>query len=329
MIPHKIKALFKFIDFLESKKTELIEKYIPLCDEISKLDIRRNELKPDKNYIDKLQYNDLQNEIHNKFEPIIENIYNPITEKLKELEIWSGDNAFSSIWNNNISSISEIKREFSSKDVTEIIRYKQLYLSFRSETNSSFLCLSLIFHVLDEILKELFDFFKNTKTNEFDSFETKTIEVDSIEEAVKSLQENRGKNIKLSIPTKTLFKNSNERNIPTNLINVKNEIIMGDKFENIQNSTIYNRSTFTEAFNTIKTNYNEESAQALEIVKFLVEKSENKEAGELFDSFNEEVSKEKPKTSVLKSLWEGLTKIVPMITETVGLVDKIMPLIHH
>lgn len=107
------------------------------------------------------------------------------------------------------------------------------------------------------------------------------------------------------------------------------ELIMGDKFENIHNSTIYNRSTFTEAFNTIKTNYSEDAAQALEIVKSLVEKSENKEAGELFDSFNEEVKKEKPKKSVLVSLWDGLIKIVPMISQTVGLIDRITPLFHH
>jgi hypothetical protein len=110
---------------------------------------------------------------------------------------------------------------------------------------------------------------------------------------------------------------------------VVKELIMGDKFENIQHSTIYNRSTFTEAFNIIKTNYDEDAAQALEIVKSLVEKSENKEAGELFDSFNEEIQKEKPKKSVLASLWDGLTKIVPLITQTVGLVDKITPLFHH
>lgn len=107
------------------------------------------------------------------------------------------------------------------------------------------------------------------------------------------------------------------------------ELIMGDKFENIRdNVTIYNRSRFKEAFNTVKSSYNEEAADALEIVRGLVERSGKKEAGELFDSFNDEIKKDKPKKSVLESLWDGLLKAVPMISQTAGLIDKIKALFH-
>lgn len=231
MIPQKIQALFNFIDYLDKNKIEYIEKYIPLCNELQNLNKKRSELKPHGNYIDKQQYDRIQNQIKEKFSPITSNIFNPILNKLRELEIWSGDETYSSIWNNNISTISDFKGDFTSEDIIQVIQYKQKYLSFRAETNTDFLCLSFVFHSLDEILKELFDFFKDTNENEFDSFEAKIIKVNSLEEAVKGLRENKGKNVQFSIPTQTLYNNLNEKQISTSIANIKNEIIMGDKIE--------------------------------------------------------------------------------------------------
>jgi hypothetical protein len=329
MISEKIQALFDFIDYLDTNKAEFIEKYIPLCDELTNLDIQRSKLKPKNNYIDKQRYDEIQKGIEEKFQPITQNIYIPVLDKMKELGIWSGDNVFTSIWNNNMSAIYDLRENFTSDDIIKIKIYKQKYLSFRTETNSNFLCLQIVLSNLDDILKELFDFFKDNNENEFESFETKTIAVNNFEAAIKGLVENKGKNVKFSLPQESLYNFQDERQVQVPLHNIKNEIIMGDKFENIHHSTIYNRSTFKEAFNSVKTNYSEECAQALEIVKSLIEKSGNEEAGELFDSFNEEIKKETPKKSVLTSLWDGLIKIVPMITQTAGLVDKIMRLIHH
>jgi len=111
------------------------------------------------------------------------------------------------------------------------MEYKQKYLSFREETNTDFLCLQIVFTHLDELLKELFDFFKDNDMNEFDSFETKTVEVNSIGEALQGFLENKEDNVKFSIPTKTLFKNSNKEQIQNSTTNVKNELIMGDKIQ--------------------------------------------------------------------------------------------------
>lgn len=239
MIPQKIQSLFDFIDFLNKNKREYIENYIPLCNELKNLGNKRNELNPKGNYIDKQKYDNIQIQIKEKFSPITLNIFTPISNKLKELEIWSGDETYSSIWNNNISAISDFKRDFKSEDVVQVMQYKQKYLSFRTETNTDFLCLSFAFQNLDEILKELFDFFKDTNKNEFDSFETKTIEVNSIEEAAKGFLENKGKIVKFSIPTKTLFNSSNDNQIQTSSMNIKNELIMGDKIKvgDIQNNS--------------------------------------------------------------------------------------------
>src|SRR5260221_11329578 len=180
MIPEKIQALFEFIDYLDTNKTEYIEKYIPLCDELNNLDIQRSKLKPKNNYIDKQRYDEIQKEIKEKFQPITQNIYIPVLNKLKELKIWSGDDVFTSIWNNNSSAIYDFKESFSSDDIPEVIAYKQKYLNFRKETSSNFICLQFVLSNLDEIFKQLFDFFKDNNENEFESFETKTIEVNSI-----------------------------------------------------------------------------------------------------------------------------------------------------
>ncbi len=231
MIPEEIQALFKFIDYLDTKKIEYIEKYIPLCDELKNLDIQRSKLKPKNNYIDKQQYDDIQKEISEKFLPITQNIYIPVLNKLKELEIWDGDDVFTSIWNKNASAIHDFKEHFTSEDADKIKIYKQKYLSFRNETNSNFLCLQFIFSNLDEILKELFDFFKDTNQNEFESFETKTIKVDNIKDAVKGFMENKERNVRFEIPQESLFDYQNIKQYLPQLPNIKNEIFMGHKIE--------------------------------------------------------------------------------------------------
>lgn len=232
MIPQKIQALLDFIDYLDKNKKVYIEKYIPLCNELKVLHCERERLNPRNNYSEKQEYDKIQNHIAEKFEPIIQNIYNPITSKLRELGIWSGDDSYSSIWNNNSSAIYEFKESFKTEDISQIMESKHKYLSFRKETNTNFLCLIFVFHNLDEIFKELFDFFKDTKENEFDIFETKKIEVNSIGEAFKKFRENPTENISFTIPMQP-FSNKTivNKETGTNTTNIKNELIMGDKFQ--------------------------------------------------------------------------------------------------
>lgn len=238
MIPKKIKALFDFIDYLDGNKNEYVDKYLPLCEELIALDTKRDKLKPKQNYIDKREYDEIQEEISTKFSPITSNIYNPITTKLRDLKIWSGDDTYNSIWNSNTSAILDFKENFTPEDVPVIINYKNKYLNFRKETNTDFLCLTFAFNVLDETLKELFSFFKNIEENEFDSFEAKTIEVNDIGEALEELQKNKKNNVKFSIPTDTLFDKKNREKSKSEKTNFNNEIVMGDKIQvgNISNN---------------------------------------------------------------------------------------------
>lgn len=237
MIPKQVVALFKFIDYLDDNKKEYIEKYIPICTELAVLDKKRRDLNPNENYISKQLYDKVQSEIEEKFSPLLDNIYIPITGKLKELEVWSGEEDFTSIWNNNIGDVCDFKRDFTTEDIDKVMESKQKYINFRVETNSNFMCLSLVLYSLDEILKELFDFFKDTSNNEFISFERKVIEGKNLKDAIKTLIENRDETLSISIPSIDILGSRQQVQEISNPTIVKNNIHIGDKIKtgNISN----------------------------------------------------------------------------------------------
>jgi hypothetical protein len=235
MIPEKLQSLFNFIDYLDSRKKELIDTYLPLCEELNILLFQRSELKPRSNYIDKQKYDALQKEINGKFEPILQNIYYPVMGALRHLKIWSGDDVYTSIWNNNMPAIFDFKESFEIEDIAKVIEYKQKYLTFRRETNSNFLTLQIVFSNLDEVYKELFDFFKDTDENEFERFETKIVEVNNLAEAIDKHVSNKDKNLSFSIPQNNIWDYQNVRQYFPHLYlqspTVNNEITMGNKFQ--------------------------------------------------------------------------------------------------
>ncbi len=66
-------------------------------------------------------------------------------------------------------------------------------------------------------------------------------------------------------------------------------------------NTLVNRSIVQNAFNKVKADYDEETANALKRVEEEINKSGNKAAAENFESFNEELSKPEPRKSLLKT----------------------------
>jgi hypothetical protein len=90
---------------------------------------------------------------------------------------------------------------------------------------------------------------------------------------------------------------------------------MGDLkiFKDIPDSTIITESIVENSFNKINEKYGEEVATAFLQIAAFIEQSKNREAGELFDTFNEELNKPEPKQSVLKRLWGGIEKALPAI----------------
>ncbi|WP_448137578.1 hypothetical protein [Sphingobacterium siyangense] len=201
MIPKEIQRIFDFIDFLDENKKQYIEVYLPICEELKKYDTEKRSLRPNDNYKDKIQYGAIQKRIEEVFPLINNNVCTPITEKLKNLGIWSGDESYVSIKNNISSATTNFKDIFEMDDIQQVSIRKEKYISFRKETNSNFLSLGFVFSDLDEALKELFDFFKDTDINEFESFEAETIECKSIEEALLLYAENPIRNICFTLPS--------------------------------------------------------------------------------------------------------------------------------
>jgi hypothetical protein len=325
MITPKIQSLFDFITFLDSKKLEFIEKYIPLCDELEKLDIERFKLKPKENYNDKIAYDKIQNKIEVKFEPLKEFVHKPILNKLKELGIWKGDDVYTSIWNSNSSEVFNFRENFNQEDVEVVMNYKLKYINFRTQTNSNFLGLQFVFNSLDEIYKALFDFFKDTENNEFGNFETKTINATSIEEVVKGLIDNKGRNVNFSFPIPRIDHNSNMNNKQEKTTHIKNEIIIGDKVmgDKIKVGDISNNSGQIVIGKDIKIadslNEKKESSEKIEELISLIRAEMNLSEEQRqtlitnFDKIKEEVLEDKPDKLKVYKWFSNTKKIIENI----------------
>jgi len=105
-------------------------------------------------------------------------------------------------------------------------------------------------------------------------------------------------------------------------IEVNQEIVKGDKFENVQNSTIINRSKLREAQFAIQS-HGKDVGDVLDKVAAIVEASRNAAAISLFDNLVGEFQKPEPSKSVLKQFWIGLTKLLPDIAKIAGAAAKI------
>jgi antitoxin YefM len=101
---------------------------------------------------------------------------------------------------------------------------------------------------------------------------------------------------------------------------------MGDTYENITNSTIINRSSLENAFNQIKEQVDEETANALIQVAEIVGQSNNPAAGVLLTSFTDEVKSKEPDKSKLSQYWNGLVTLLPSVATLSTACAKIIPL---
>jgi hypothetical protein len=105
--------------------------------------------------------------------------------------------------------------------------------------------------------------------------------------------------------------------------------VMGDKFDKVIDSTIINKSLVENAFNKVKAEHGDDVSNALAQVADFIQKSKEPTvpaAAALLDGFNQELTKTTPDKSRLKSIWDGIEKVLPSISTTAGVVDKIVPL---
>lgn len=188
MITPKIQNLFHFIEFLHSN-IENFNHYEKEINELYLLDKERQKLNPNKNFSEKLEYDKIQLQIKDKYKVIQDNIIQPIKDKANELSICNPDES-PTLWNRNIAEVTELKNNFSNEDLPLIFSHKNKYLEYRTKTKGeAFFGLGFFFDDLDQVLKELFNYFNETEQNEFEAFETKAIAVNSMTGAVELLKQ--------------------------------------------------------------------------------------------------------------------------------------------
>ena len=134
------------------------------------------------------------------------------------------------------------------------------------------------------------------------------------------------RNIEARVRRGNVLINFGAINIDQSQHDSRRDTFMGDTFSNIQNSTIVNRSMVENAFNKTKSEMGEDTAAILLKVAELVAQSGNKEAGELLDQFNEELSRPQPRKSLLKRSWDSLLATLPAITSIAGAAAAIAKL---
>ena len=178
MITDGIKALFDFIKFLHSN-IDNYNNYNDLIKELEFLKTEKDRLNPENNYKDKLKYNEIQTELESKFKTLQDNTAKPIKAKAKDLDVCNFENEPNYSFNGVENEIHQLKESFKNEDLAEIFKHKNQYIEYRTTTHKNFLSLGFFFNNLDEITKNLFDFFKDNEQNEFEAFETKTITVNS------------------------------------------------------------------------------------------------------------------------------------------------------
>lgn len=173
-----IKNLFDFIDFLHSQKTYLLSKQ-DLINETNGLLQKRNSIKPRENYKSKIEYDKIQIQIAEKFDIVENEILSLLKNKITELDI--ADISTPIINLTAYSDLLELQRNFDEDDLKLIFDAKKKYLDFRTETNFDYY-LQFFFIELDRTLKEFYDFFNETGSNELENLIQKPIKLDTWEE---------------------------------------------------------------------------------------------------------------------------------------------------
>lgn len=210
MITGKIKSLFVFIEFLHSN-IDNFNNQNDLIKEVEFLKAEKNKLNPKNNYKDKIKFDELQEELVSKVKILQDNTANLIKAKAKELDVCNFENGPNYSFNGVETEMHNLKESFKNEDLVEIFKHKNQYIEYRTTTHKNFLSLGFFFDDLDEITKSIFDFFKENEQNEFETFEKKTIEINSIVEAFSSPEKMNTKFVFATPLNKTDYKILNDR----------------------------------------------------------------------------------------------------------------------
>lgn len=116
--------------------------------------------------------------------------------------------------------------------------------------------------------------------------------------------------------------------INANQIKAGKVTVMGDVFKNIgAGATIINRSSLVNAMNVTNDAVDPSVGEALRQLADFIEQSGNKEAGENFNAFTEELQQPSPRKSLLRSFWNGMLTALPTIANLATVAGAVAALV--
>ena len=102
---------------------------------------------------------------------------------------------------------------------------------------------------------------------------------------------------------------------------------MGDKFENVSQSTVINKSQVDQSFTETSAISANELTEMLTELATIIAATRNHEAAEQFEAFREEAERERPRKAVLQTLWTSITALLPSIEKAADVVAKVVRLV--
>lgn len=106
-------------------------------------------------------------------------------------------------------------------------------------------------------------------------------------------------------------------------VNIGRLVTMGDFIQAGSNSVVINRSLLTNSLNKVREQVGSDVADAISAVAEEVQRSHNPDAAELFDEFNRELQSENPRKSMLKVLFDGVSRAAPAVSSLTDAATKI------
>lgn len=95
---------------------------------------------------------------------------------------------------------------------------------------------------------------------------------------------------------------------------------------NVENSTLVIRSTVQSSFNSLPTDLDRTVTDALKRLGEHIAEKEDPEAAELYQQISEELKREQPRKSIMRSLWNGIKEAVPTVVSIVGVAEGMQQL---
>src|ERR1700752_4936507 len=88
---------------------------------------------------------------------------------------------------------------------------------------------------------------------------------------------------------------------------------MGDRITAEAGAVVINRSIVQNALNKVKERKGDDAARLLEKISRHIEESRNPKAVEIWEGFNQQLTDDPSKKTMLQNIWDGLVRVLPQV----------------